>query len=219
MLTAASVAGAASNGGFGYGETGLPATDGSQLNAPVGQIVGRPVTFTGRLSGVREGDPIEIQRGDGAGNWTTLITAIVAADGRFTATWTPTTVARLELRATPATATVRAASTIPTRRFSVYSPRRATWFGPGFYGNRTHCGQRMTRRLLGVAHKTLRCGTLVEVFYRGRSLTVPVVDRGPFRKHTTYDLTSALAKRLKFRNASAIGAYVDPADLRSAAKR
>ena len=57
----------------------------------------------------------------------------------------------------------------------------ATWYGPGFYGRRTACGVKMSRTLLGVAHKTLPCGTQVAVLYKGRRITVPVVDRGPFR--------------------------------------
>lgn len=55
-----------------------------------------------------------------------------------------------------------------------------TWFGPGFYGNRTACGQKMSRWLKGVAHRTLPCGTMVSFRYRGRTATVPVVDRGPY---------------------------------------
>jgi len=39
---------------------------------------------------------------------------------------------------------------------------RVTWYGPGFYGNRTACGQRYTRHIVGVAHRTLPCGTLVQ---------------------------------------------------------
>src|SRR6266545_2545909 len=37
----------------------------------------------------------------------------------------------------------------------------ASWYGPGFYGNRTACGQLYTPEILGVAHLTLPCGTLL----------------------------------------------------------
>ena len=63
---------------------------------------------------------------------------------------------------------------------TVYRAAVASWYGPGFYGRKTACGQRMTRKLLGVAHKRLPCGTEVALSYGGRSITVPVVDRGPF---------------------------------------
>lgn len=56
----------------------------------------------------------------------------------------------------------------------------ATWYGPGFYGNRTACGQTLTRRLVGVAHRTLACGTRVAVRWRGMTIRTRVVDRGPW---------------------------------------
>ena len=34
-----------------------------------------------------------------------------------------------------------------------------SWYGPGLYGNGTACGQRLTKGLVGVAHRTLPCGT------------------------------------------------------------
>jgi rare lipoprotein A (RlpA)-like double-psi beta-barrel protein len=64
-----------------------------------------------------------------------------------------------------------------------------SWFGPGFYGNGTACGQTMTKTLVGVAHRTLPCGTLVTFRYKGRTVTVPVVDRGPYVAGRTWDLT------------------------------
>ncbi len=38
----------------------------------------------------------------------------------------------------------------------------ATWFGPGFYGKQTACGQTLTPNIVGVANRTLPCGTLVK---------------------------------------------------------
>ena len=52
--------------------------------------------------------------------------------------------------------------------------RIATWFGPGFYGQHTACGQTLTPATVGVANRKLPCGTLVKVTYRGQGLTVPV---------------------------------------------
>src|SRR3982074_271898 len=51
----------------------------------------------------------------------------------------------------------------------------ATWFGPGFYGQATACGQTLTPAVVGVANRTLPCGTLVKVTYRGHALVVPVL--------------------------------------------
>jgi len=67
----------------------------------------------------------------------------------------------------------------------------ASWYGPGFYGNRTACGQTYSPLIVGVAHRTLPCGTLVTLTYGARSLTVPVIDRGPFVAGRTLDLSNA----------------------------
>jgi rare lipoprotein A (peptidoglycan hydrolase) len=85
----------------------------------------------------------------------------------------------------------------------------ATWFGPGFYGHRTACGQILEPVLVGVANRTLPCGTLVEVSYVGRRLTVPVVDRGPYsRIGADWDLTSGAARALKITETVRVHAHV-----------
>jgi rare lipoprotein A len=72
----------------------------------------------------------------------------------------------------------------------------ATWFGPGFYGKQTACGQTLTPAVVGVANRTLPCGTLVSVTYDGHNLTVPVLDRGPYGHHASWDLTAGAAQAL-----------------------
>ncbi len=67
----------------------------------------------------------------------------------------------------------------------------ASWYGPGFYGNRTACGQLYTPEIVGVAHRTLPCGTMLELEFRGRVVRVPVIDRGPFIAGRTLDLSNA----------------------------
>ena len=89
---------------------------------------------------------------------------------------------------------------------TVYRSALASWYGPGFYGRTTACGLRMTRKLLGVAHKKLPCGTEVALTYNGKAITVPVVDRGPFKRGRRWDLTSAAAKALGFATMDQLGA-------------
>ncbi len=72
----------------------------------------------------------------------------------------------------------------------------ATWFGPGFYGQKTACGQTMSPVIVGVASRTLPCGTLVLVNYKDHRLTVPVIDRGPYSNGATWDLTWGAASAL-----------------------
>ena len=74
----------------------------------------------------------------------------------------------------------------------------ATWYGPGFYGHRTACGGTLSPGRVGVANKTLPCGTRVRLRYRGRTVTAPVIDRGPYAGGRTYDLTAATKQRLRF---------------------
>jgi hypothetical protein len=92
-----------------------------------------------------------------------------------------------------------------TDHVKVYSRSYATWYGPGLYGNRTACGGRLKRDTLGVAHRNLACGTDVSILYKGRTITVPVIDRGPYAHGADWDLTEATARRLRFQSSDTIG--------------
>jgi rare lipoprotein A (peptidoglycan hydrolase) len=75
----------------------------------------------------------------------------------------------------------------------------ATWYGgKSMWGRSTACGQTLTPTTIGVANKTLPCGTQVTVTYAGRAVTTTVIDRGPFHKGYAWDLTKKAAKRLGF---------------------
>jgi len=87
-----------------------------------------------------------------------------------------------------------------------YLPARATWYGPGFFGHRTACGTVLTHRTLGVANKRLACGTSVALEYRGRTVVVPVIDRGPYSHGVEYDLTYATARKLGMQQTSRLRA-------------
>ena len=69
-----------------------------------------------------------------------------------------------------------------------------SWYGPGFYGSGTACGQLYTSQIMGVAHRTLPCGTLVTFRNpaNGRQVTVPVIDRGPYVSGRQWDMSRAL---------------------------
>jgi rare lipoprotein A (peptidoglycan hydrolase) len=74
----------------------------------------------------------------------------------------------------------------------------ATWYGPGFWGNRTACGRKLKPTTIGVAHKKLPCGTRVTFAYMGRWVRAKVIDRGPYNGDYKWDLTKKAAKRLGF---------------------
>jgi rare lipoprotein A len=208
---------APSPGGLSYADPSAPTVfaDGSTLTAPLGELVGSVVAVHGTLAGSRPGDAIAVQRLDATAGWVTAATATVGADGAYDASWKVDRAGRTTVRAVPAaqatTATravpVTAAAAVPEgRAITLYRRARVTWYGPGFYGRRTACGRKMSRALLGVAHKTLPCGTLVDLYNDGRTVTVPVVDRGPFRRGTSYDLTAATARALGVTATATIGA-------------
>ena len=73
-----------------------------------------------------------------------------------------------------------------------------SWYGPGFYGNTTGCGQTYTSSIHGVAHKTLPCGTAVTFRNpaNGAVVTVPVIDRGPYIAGRNWDLSAATCQAL-----------------------
>jgi peptidoglycan lytic transglycosylase len=97
----------------------------------------------------------------------------------------------------------------PNRAPNIHPTGIATWFGPGFYGQRTACGQMLTPEIVGVAHRTLPCGTLVKVSYNGHTLTLPVLDRGPYsRIGADWDLTAGAALELGMSDTARIATRV-----------
>jgi rare lipoprotein A (peptidoglycan hydrolase) len=74
----------------------------------------------------------------------------------------------------------------------------ASWYGPGFYGQRTASGAVYTGAALTAAHRSLPFGTLVQVtnLDNGRRVVVKIDDRGPFIRGRVIDLSEAAAHRL-----------------------
>ena len=71
-----------------------------------------------------------------------------------------------------------------------------SWYGAQFYGKRTACGYAYTSTLMGVAHRTLPCGTLVTFQANGVTVTVPVIDRGPYVIGRQWDMSVGLCQAL-----------------------
>jgi rare lipoprotein A (peptidoglycan hydrolase) len=75
----------------------------------------------------------------------------------------------------------------------------ASWYGgKTMWGRSTACGQVLRPTTIGVANKTLPCGTPVKFVWHGRSIVAPVIDRGPYIKGRAWDLTEAAAEQLGF---------------------
>ena len=158
---------------------------------------GSRVTVKGRLQAPGT-VKLQIQR---RGRWVTIDRDCTNTANRF--------VLRDRLRsAMSVRARLRASSGATRRlgRLNVYRHAQASWYGPGLFGNKLGCGGRLTPGSLGVANKSLPCGTKVTFRHNGRVLRVPVIDRGPYVGGREYDLTAATARRLGFSGHGAIQA-------------
>jgi rare lipoprotein A len=205
--------GTSSNEGGGTSYESSPVAGGEiTLKVASGAWLGRATRIRGRSANLA-GRTVAIERRRSRrSGWEPVASVRVDREGRFATQWTPDTTGRHQFRARPATAASAgssgAASASKVKRTTVYETVTSTWYGPGFYGHRTACGQRLTTSTIGVAHKTLPCGTKVALRANGRSIVVPVIDRGPYARGVTYDLTSATAERLGVMHTARIGAAI-----------
>jgi rare lipoprotein A (peptidoglycan hydrolase) len=101
-------------------------------------------------------------------------------------------------------ATSSSEEAVPAEQGIAFTQMRAagaTWYGPGLYGNHTACGETLTPATIGVAHKTLPCGTKVKLAYHGHLLITTVIDRGPYSAGNSFDLTNGARRALGFSGA------------------
>lgn len=171
------------------------------------------LSFTGNASAGQAGQTVELERlGHQTGwHWAPTARARIARDGSFSAGWPTNHIGRFSIRALisqPGRA--HAASNAPTVTVTVYRLSKATQYGPGFYGERTACGARLRPSTIGVANRTLKCGTKVSIYYHGQTLVVPVIDRGPYANGADWDLTEATGKALGIDGTAEIGAVSLP---------
>jgi rare lipoprotein A len=174
------------------------------VTAPKGAFAGKTTTLNGHVAGATGTISITAKRGKA--DWLPVGTAEADADGDFTFSWTPPKTGLYDFRFAEPGLTAAAEEDTPQGTVAVYRRQKATWYGPESYGSRTACGIKLTARTLGVAHKTLPCGTRVEFFLRGKRITVPVIDRGPFANGATWDLTLTAMRRLGSSSTEVLGA-------------
>jgi peptidoglycan lytic transglycosylase len=209
----------------GAGATGSPSIqsgnvpvsvtgNGITLQTNASAILRRGLAFSGSAPSRLAGDTIEIER---SGNqthwlWASTVTSTVQSDGSFAAVWQTNHIGRFAIRAViTSPAVAQSATTTPALMITVYRPSTATQYGPGFYGHRTACGERLTKTTIGLANRTLKCGTQVAVYYQGRTMIVPVIDRGPYAKGVDWDLTEATGRALGIAGTAKIDAVSLPA--------
>jgi rare lipoprotein A (peptidoglycan hydrolase) len=216
LLAVPAAALAAANGGAAAPPTGAPApatapsaTGGALAVTPTSVVRHQVAVVTGTvpLSGAARGVVLQVRTAKSA--WATVANATATATGAFTIPWRASRTGQLQLRvvhtaAASTSASTSAVASTPSVELSVYAPVIATWYGPGFYGHKTACGETLTTTIVGVADRTLPCGTPVTVTYNGTTLTLPVIDRGPFSGGATLDLTHGAAEEIGMTETSTV---------------
>jgi rare lipoprotein A len=156
-------------------------------------LVREKLALTGIAGGESHRPRVEVQISQSDGSWATIARARASRSGSFRTSWRPLSSGRFTLRAVTAGAS---ASSTATATVSVMRRTVATWYDQA--GSTTACDVDLEKDTLGVAHRSLPCGTVLEFSFRGRSVTTPVIDRGPFVKGVSYDLTIAAAREIRF---------------------
>jgi rare lipoprotein A len=163
----------------------------------VNVLAGRRALVRGRVRPGVAGQRVTLQRRSAHG-WQTLARRTTRAAGRFTFRFRPrrpfSAVLRIRAAATPEASATRER----VGRLNVYRRAFVSWYGPGLFGGSLGCGGTLTPGTLGVANKSLPCGTRVTLRNGGRILRVRVIDRGPYVAGREFDLTSATKERLGF---------------------
>lgn len=157
-------------------------------------VGGRRVVLRGRVRPRGSHRVKVVVRGPGG----MAVGAASARSGEFSLRWRPRRTGSYRVRAYGLHDRRIRASASAARRVTAYRPAAASYYGPGLYGGALACGGTLQPGTLGVASKTLACGSKVKLLYRGRTVTVPVVDRGPYVAGRDFDLTAATKARLGF---------------------
>ncbi len=192
-----------------YGQP-VPTTVGSTLGSliltPASVAAGQSTMASGTLAASDAGQPVALEIQSKPGIWVAAAASTVAPDGSYSIPWIAKGVGTYAMRVVSGALASSAASiSTPQSTLVILKSVIATWYGPGLYGRRTACGEKLTRYIVGVANRTLRCGTPVTLYYAGRELTVPVIDRGPYANGASFDLTSATAQELGIKETVSVG--------------
>jgi hypothetical protein len=162
-------------------------------------LAGQPVSITGALTARHAlaavaGRVVTLQGLRGSG-WDTVAIARTSARGTFRLRLTPRRIGSERVRVRFAGEQYLLGASRYLGRLNVYRSVQASWYGGG---GSPACGGSLTSTTLGVANRTLACGTLVTLRFGARSVRVPVIDRGPFVAGREFDLTEATKQALGF---------------------
>ena len=108
-----------------------------------------------------------------------------------------------------------ASASTPSGAASATQDGYATYLARSFHGKTSASGERFDERKLVAAHRTLPFGSVVRVtnVKNGRSVTVRIIDRGPYgrnyREGTIIDVSRAAARRLRMLRDGQVPARVE----------
>jgi rare lipoprotein A len=155
-------------------------------------LAGGSVIVAGKLLPGRQGRTVALQGHSQAG-WRTLARARTGHRGGFAVRYRPQdTALGRNLRVVFPGDPVNARSTGPAGAMSVYRASVASWYEDG---GSTACGFHAG---LGVANRSLPCGTKVRFRHAGHTVTATVDDRGPYVGGRDFDLNQTTAAALGF---------------------
>ncbi len=131
----------------------------------------------------------------GAHGWSTLASTHTARAGRFRLRYTPHRAGSERVRLRFAGDASDPGAHRALGRLNAYRLAGASWYGGG---GGLACGGQLTSTTMGVANKTLPCGSQVTLRYGDRTVSVRVIDRGPYVAGREFDLTEATKRALGF---------------------
>lgn len=170
----------------------------SDLNVLAGQAMSSAGMLKPALRGARVSLQLRVGR-----RWVSVSHSHTGTRGRFILRYVPHRTGVWDVRLTLHGTADVAGARRRLGRLSAFRAVEASWYGGG---GGLACGGALTSSTMGVANKTLPCGTWVTLRYRSRSVRVQVVDRGPYVAGREYDLTEATKAALGFEGVGVVWA-------------
>lgn len=168
----------------------------SQLKARIGNDdpkLGEKVTVRGHVLPASGGRPVTVEVGG------EKLRTRTRGNGGFKLRYKPSKAGTETVRVRARGDQAATGSFDRAGRVTTFRPAGASYYGPGLYGNGVACGGTLTPGTIGVAHKTLPCGTKLTIRYGDEVVrNVEVIDRGPYVAGREFDLTEALRNKLGF---------------------
>lgn len=160
-------------------------------------LAGRSATVRGTVVAAGPGRPVALQASHGHG-WRTVDRSSTFGTGQYRFRLRTHAVGSWRMRVAVSGTPVQAGATRAAGRLNVYRQAFASWYGPGFWGGHLACGGTLEPGTLGVANKSLPCGSWMTLRHGSHTVRVQVIDRGPYVAGREFDLTAATRARLHF---------------------